>query len=153
MLYGRKPRLALPLSSPFVLQAAAVGVSVFPDVDPVTAHAHVQHMQQLMAEFDKNVLGLIKRQFARNAAAWSKNRCLVEGRLAHNQLQVGDLVLEIIENAPTLEECANGPFRVVGFQKDGAIAVLRTGETEFKPAREFTRHVSKLARFFDKYSV
>ena len=37
--------------------------------------------------------------------------------------------------------------------KDGAIAVLRTGETEFKPAREFTRHVSKLARFFDKYSV
>ena len=45
------------------------------------------------------------------------------------------------------------PFGVVGFQKDGAIAVLRTGATEFKPAREFTRHVSKLARFFDKYSV
>ena len=126
---------------------------MFPDVDPVTAHAHVQHMQQLMAEFDRNVLGLIKRQFARNAAAWSKNRCLVEGRLPHNQLQVGDLVLETIENAPTLEECGNGPFRVVGFQGDGAVAVLRTGETEFKPAREFTRHVSKLARFFDKYSV
>jgi len=71
MLYGRKPRLALPLSSPFVLQAAAVGVGVFPDMDPVTAQAHVVHMQQRMAEFDQNVLGLVKRQFACNAAAWS----------------------------------------------------------------------------------
>ena len=41
----------------------------------------------------------------------------------------------------------------VGFQRDGAIAVLRTGSTEFKPAREFTRHISKLARYDDKWSV
>jgi hypothetical protein len=153
MLFGRKPRLALPLSSPFVLQAASSGVTVFPDMDPSTAQKHVQHLQQLMAHFDRNVFGLIKQQFARNAAAWAKSRCLVEGRAARNQLHVGDLVLEVIDNAPTLEECAKGPFRIVGFQRDGAIAVLSTGATEFKPAREFTRHVSKLARYFDKWSV
>jgi hypothetical protein len=33
-----------------------------------TAQAHVQHMQELMAEFNCKALGLIKRQFARNAA-------------------------------------------------------------------------------------
>ena len=153
MLFGRKPRLAMPLSSPFVLQAAASGVTVFPDIDPGMAQEHVQHLQQLMASFDSRVFDLIKQQFARNAAAWAKNRCLVEGRVARNQLHVGDLVLEIIDNAPTLEECAKGPFRIVGFQKDGAIAVLRTGATEFKHAREFTRHISKLARHFDKWSV
>jgi hypothetical protein len=70
MLFGRKPRLALPLSSPFVLQAASSGVTVFPDMDPGTAQKHVQHLQQLMANFDSHVLGLIKQQFARNAAAW-----------------------------------------------------------------------------------
>jgi hypothetical protein len=55
--------------------------------------------------------------------------------------------------APALEECTKGPFRIVVFQRDGAIAVPRTGATDFKPAREFTRHVSKLARFYDKWSV
>jgi hypothetical protein len=50
---------------------------------------------------------------------------------------VGDLVLEVIDNAPALEECTKGPFRIVaGFQRDGAIAVLRTGATDFKPARD-----------------
>jgi hypothetical protein len=130
MLFGRKPRLALPLSSPFVLQAASSGVTVFPDVDPEAAHAHVQHLQELMASVDDRVLGLIQEQFARNAAAWVKNRCLVEGRTARNELHVGDLVLEVIDNAPALEECTKGPFPIVGFQRDGAIAVLRTGATD-----------------------
>jgi hypothetical protein len=40
MRTGHKPRLALPLSSPFLLQAAASGVTVFPDVDPEAAQAH-----------------------------------------------------------------------------------------------------------------
>jgi hypothetical protein len=59
MLFGRKPRLALLLSSPFVLQASS-GVTVFPDVDPEAAHADVQHLQELMSNFDDRVLGLIQ---------------------------------------------------------------------------------------------
>ncbi len=51
-----------------------------------------------------------------------------------------------------LDKSVLGPFRVVEL-RDSGVVVLSTGDTAFKDAVLFKRHISNLARYLDKSSV
>jgi len=62
--------------------------------------------------------------------------------------------LEIDDNPDTASNAAvRGPYRIEKFLHDGAVAVLATGATQFKPSVSFNRHVSRLAKYFTKYTA
>jgi hypothetical protein len=145
MLHGCKPRLAVPIGVQLGL------AEVFQDVD--TAQEYLQGIQQAFELLDDRALQGIKKQFAANKRYWEKRRSDFSRKAAHN-LAVGDLVLEVDERPDTaLNSRVRGPYRVVSLEMDGALAVLETGQTQFKPGVRFRRHVSNLARFFDKHSL
>jgi hypothetical protein len=107
-------------------------------------------MRQLFDSFDLSVFQSIKRQFAKNAAAWPMRG---GSRREPALLQPGDLALEVVSGpVSTLGEAVKGPFRVVEVRGHGVV-VLTTGGTAFKPAVLFTRHISNLARYLDRSSV
>jgi hypothetical protein len=107
-------------------------------------------MRQLFDSFDLSVFQSIKRQFAKNAAAWPMRG---GSRREPGQLKPGDLALEVVSgHVSTLGEAVKGPFRVVEVRGNGVV-VLTTGSTDFKQAVLFTRHISTLARYLDRSSV
>ncbi len=68
-------------------------------------------------------------------------------------MKVGDLVLEVLSGpVAALDKSVLGPFRVVDL-RDSGVVVLSTGDTAFKDAVLFKRHISNLARYLDKSSV
>ncbi|KAK9817483.1 hypothetical protein WJX74_002018 [Apatococcus lobatus] len=60
-------------------------------------------------------------------------------------LSVGDWVLELCAQAGPLMAKASGPFKVLGFKADGNVAVLSTGESQFRAQAAFER-----SRFVDR---
>ena len=98
-------------------------------------------------------MSLIEQQFKRNQQDWQKRRSDCSRKSKHT-LSVGDLVLEIDDNPDTACNAADrGPYRIEKFLHDGAVAVLATGATQFKPSVSFNRHVSRLAKYFTKYTA
>lgn len=71
MVFGRWPRVAMPLAVDLIEVAAAAGVVVvLEDFECEQPAAHVLDMQQRMAAMDQDVFDRIRQQFAVNAAAW-----------------------------------------------------------------------------------
>lgn len=152
MVYGRKPLPVVPLARNILAAATYGDVTVVPEEfecpDP---HTHVYRMRQQFAEFDASVFQSIRQQFAKNAAAWPLRGGTP--RSAPVDLRAGDLVLEVVSGpVPALGEAVKGPFRVLEVRGNGVV-ILSTGSTDFKAAAPFSRHISNLARYLDKYTV
>jgi hypothetical protein len=114
---------------------------------------YLQGLQQAFHRLDARALQGIRKQFDNNRKYWAK-RCSDFSRKAAHNLAVGDLVLEVDDRPDTaLNSRVRGPYTVVALEMDGALAVLETGRTQFKSGLRFRRHVSNLARFYDKRSV
>ena len=112
-------------------------------------------MQEKFADYDSEVYERIRRQFLKNSQHWLSRSDNIKHRLAGQQLQVGDLVLEVLSDpVSSLGEHVKGQFKIVGFTgMQNEVTVLSTGATEFKDAILFRRHVSTLAKYFSKYSA
>ncbi len=156
MVYGRRPVPVIPLSRQLLNLAAATVPVVC--VCPSECHSpfeHVRELQETFAGYDAEVYERIRRQFLKNAKGWPGRSSNLKNRLADQQLHVGDLVLEVLQDpVSTLGEHVKGPFRIVDFAgMDNEVAILSTGETQFKEAALFRRHVSTLAKYFTKYSA
>jgi Integrase zinc binding domain len=148
MLHGCKPRLALPVG----VQFGALQVTEC-DSDDIDAQLYLEQLQERFDALDSQAFQLIKKQFDTNYRHWYK-RCTEFGRKAKHNIAVGDLVLELDDNPDTaLNAKVRGPYKVVKFIMDGAVAVLETGATGFQPAKRFRRNVSVLAKYFDKFSA
>jgi hypothetical protein len=150
MLMGCK--LRLPVAAGDILGFSA-GSAVLTITEPTTSEAH-EHITQLLEKFeqlDVDALHNITKQFHNNLAKWQQKRAEIK----HEPLKVGDLVLELLEKAPsTLHTAVVGPFRIVGFKDPQQhTALLTTGYTVFKKAKCFERHISRLVRYYDKNSI
>jgi hypothetical protein len=98
------------------------------------------------------VLALIEQQFRRNQQDCQR-RLSAFSRKSKHDLQVGDLVLEIDDNPGTAwNATVRGPYKILRDLHEGAVAVLVTGATQFKPRVTFHRHVCRLAKYFTKYT-
>jgi hypothetical protein len=157
MLHGCKPRLAVPLgvqlgAASFAQEHQAEGDEA--DVlSRVEADEYLQHLQSTFGRLDNLAFKGIHKQFEVNRKYLEK-RGSDFARKASNALAVGDLVLELDDNPDTaLNAKVRGPYRLVALEMEGALAVLETGATGFKPAHRFRRHVSRLAKHFDKSTV
>ena len=144
MLHGCSPMLAVPAA----FTIGSLAVSDEHDIEEYVASLKA-HFQAL----DNQALTLIEQQFKRNQQDWQKRRSDFSRKSKHTLL-VGDLVLEIDDNPDTAWNAAvRGPYRIEKFLHDGAVAVLATGATQFKPSVSFSRHVSRLANYFTKYTA
>jgi hypothetical protein len=112
MVYGRRPVPVVPLARHVVAAATSADVTVVPeDFECPEPHAHVYRMRQQFDAFDASVFNAIRKQFAKNAAAWPSRGA---SRREPVQLKPGDLVLEVVSGpVPTLGEAVKGPFKVV----------------------------------------
>ena len=164
MLMGYPVQLPLPAAAVYVAQkwegVPPAGPSmhnvcheplqVVPLVDPVEANAHIQAVQERLMHLDEETLEQIATQFRSNQAALSMRR---ERSMENSvKLEIGDWVLELDATHGPLNSYAKGPYRILGFKQQGAIAQLQTGATALKDSRLFERHVSRLARYFNKFS-
>lgn len=155
MVFGRRPVHVVPLANLFTMAGQRVPVvSAVPDT---CAHPllHVQQLQQQLLERDAAVFERIRAQFRRNAAHWPSRFDSRRPAGLQEQLRVGDWVLELVAGpVPSLQSRVKGPFKIVDFGGPGGqIAVLQTGRTEFKEARQFRRHVSTLAKYTAKHHL
>jgi hypothetical protein len=66
-------------------------------------------------------------------------------------LKEGDLVLEVTPIRGPLQTGLKGPFQIVSLNDSKTIAVLRTGQTQFKKPLKFKRHTSHLVRFHEPF--
>jgi hypothetical protein len=151
MVFGRRPVPVVPLARQFIVAATIAQVTVVPeDFECPDPHSHVYDLRRLFEGFDASVFQAIRQQFAKNAAAWPLRG---GSRRAPVQLKPGDLVLEVVSGpVAALGEAVKGPFRVVELRGNGVV-VLTTGRTDFRQAVQFTRHISNLARYLDRFSV
>jgi hypothetical protein len=158
MLHGCKPRLAVPLgvqlgAASFAQQHQADEGDEADVLSRVEADEYLQHLQSTFGRLDDLAFKGIHKQFEVNRKYLEK-RGSEFARKASNALAVGDLVLELDDNPDTaLNAKVRGPYRLVALEMEGALAVLETGATGFKPAHRFRRHVSRLAKYFDKSTV
>ena len=144
MLHGCQPRLAAPIG----VQLASLSI-----VDSVEAQEYLAALQERFARLDKQALAMIERQFAQNKADWQRRRSDFSRKACH-ALHPGDLVLEVDDHPDSaLNAVVRGPYCIVELIMDGAVAVLQTGSTHFKSGVAFNRHVSRLAKYYDKYSA
>ncbi|KAK9816169.1 hypothetical protein WJX74_002882 [Apatococcus lobatus] len=111
------------------------------------AQKHIQDLQLRLQDRDEDVLQDIRTQ---QQTAGDRYRRLRAGRRPL-VLSIGDWVLELDAQAGPLVAKANGPFKVIGFKADGNVAVLSTGESQFRAQAAFDRHISRLSRFVDGY--
>ncbi len=133
MLMGYKVKLPAPVQSIFASSAA------------FTESEHVSRVQDNLHLFDEKAFAAIKKQFQKNLQRFEKRRERSLSRKA-GDLAIGDFVLELSDTAGPL---TRGPYRIIGFKKYGAIAVLMTGATEFKQRQQYDRHTSRLARYYE----
>jgi hypothetical protein len=91
----------------------------------------------------------IRRQFQRNCATLARRRARARlRRSCHSTLQIGDLVLEVLESAASaLHALAKGPFRIAGFNRSRTVAFLETGATCFKGSTRYRRHITRLVKY------
>jgi len=144
MLHGCQPRLAAPIG----MQLSSLNIG-----ESVEAQQYLAALQERFAQLDKQALTMIEKQFAQNKADWQRRRSDFSRKASH-ALRPGDLVLEVDDNPDSaLNAVVRGPYRIVELIMDGAVAVLQTGSTHFKSGVTFNRHVSRLAKYYDKYSA
>ena len=159
MLTCLEPRLPLPVGEVY---ARAAVCAVLPSGVPApiascgpSSPAAEIGASNLVWGVDKAVFASIRRQFQRSAAKLERRRAAARrkrGRKAEC-IQPGDLVLEILDSAPSaLHAACRGPFEVVRLTHRGKAAVLRTGETAFRESQEYLRHISRLAKYYHKGS-
>ena len=145
MLHGCQPRLAAPIGVQ-LNSLSLVGSSV-------EAHQYLVELQERFAKLDQQALAMIEKQSAKNRADWQRRRSDFSRKACHT-LNPGDLVLEIDDNPDSaLNAVVRGPYRILELIRDGAIAVLQTGSTHFRAEVTFNRHVSRLAKYYDKYTA
>jgi hypothetical protein len=65
-------------------------------------------------------------------------------------LQVGDLVLELVDPPPgAFHHNVIGPFKIGGFTNEHRTnAILQTGSTDFRDAQRYVRPVRRLAKYY-----
>jgi len=144
MLHGCQPRLAAPIG----MQLSSLNIG-----ESVEAQQYLAALQERFAQLDKQALTMIEKQFAQNKADWQRRRSDFSRKASH-AVRPGDLVLEVDDNPDSaLHAVVRGPYRIVELIMDGAVAVLQTGSTHFKSGVTFNRHVSRLAKYYDKYSA
>jgi transposase InsO family protein len=146
MLHGVQPRLATSVQVPGAIPPAGRV--------PAEEEQYLQYMQQRFLQLDHKAVSSIQQQFKANQKAWQRRRVDFQRKGDHN-LAVGHLAL-LMDDRPdsSLSQSVQGPYRVVGFCNEGAVAVLESGETALKRGRQqFRRHVSLLARYYDEASV
>ena len=146
MLMGFKPELPLPVAD--VLRVAALDMQ---DPSPSDAAEYVKELNNLFAELDVHALIEIENQFHRNAYDWIQRQAVRLGRVS-DELQAGDLVLELDTIAGPLRGKARGPYLVKSVQPNGVVT-LTSGSTEFKDKRDFDRNIGLLAKYYDKQSI
>lgn len=139
LLMGHKPRAVLPTS----ISAVSLALTTLPDMQ-----SHVQNLQGLLRDLDQQALQSIRQQQVKAVAAYNAKRA---GSRPLRPLRVGDLVLELVKTPGTLMAKALGPFKVIGFSKSGDSAVLQTAESRYRASESYSRHVSRLARYFDQH--
>jgi hypothetical protein len=130
MLTGAIPRLPMPVAG------VAMASPLF--VPPA-----------LKSELHAKAFVSIRRQFQRNCATLARRRARVRlRRSCHSTLQIGDLVLEVLESAASaLHALAKGPFRIAGFNRSRTVAFLETGATCFKGSTRYRRHITRLVKY------
>jgi hypothetical protein len=155
MVFGRRPVPVLPKIREVMVAAVCAGVAVVPDLSLAECAApfeYVQQLQQRRIAVDRAVFEQIRQQFQQNAAAWPHRGAGLRAQ-SRPQLKPGDLVLEVVSGpVAALDKSVLGPFRVVEV-RDSGVVVLTIGNTAFKNAVLFKRHISNLARYLDKSSV
>jgi hypothetical protein len=156
MVFGRQPVPVIPQAK-LLLSAVRAGVSLVPDSSPEDAECqapfeYVQQLRERMLAVDRAIFDQIRQQFQHNAAAWPLRGAGLKAR-SQPKLKVGDLVLEVVSGpVAALDKAVLGPFKVVEI-RDSGVVVLSTGDTAFKNAVLFKRHITNLARYLDKSSV
>ena len=141
MLHGVAPRLAPAVQVPGAVQCTTT---------PQDPEQYLSYLQRAFQRLDKKAMANIQAQFRTNHKAWQKRRLDV-GRRGDHKISVGDLVL-VFDDSPgsALHSSVHGPYRVVGFVAEGAVAVLQTGATALKPGQKhFHRHISLLAKYYN----
>lgn len=140
LLHGVEPRLAPAVQVP----GAVPPLPAVPH-DPLQ---YVQHLQEVFAELDQRAEAGIKARFAANQQAWQRRRSDFT-RKGEHAVDVGDYVLVVRDNKSALSQPVQGPYKVVGFVRDGTSAVLEGGCTELNPVKQvFHRHVQHLAKYY-----
>ena len=156
MVFGRQPVPVLPKAR-LLLAAVQDGVSLTPDLSLEEAECqapfdYAQQWRRRMMAVDRAVFDQIRQQFQQNAVAWPLRGAGLRAK-SRPELKVGDLVLEVLSGpVASLDRAVLGPFKVVEV-RDSGVVVLSTGDTAFKVAVLFKRHISNLARYLDKSSV
>ena len=115
------------------------------------AAEYVRELNNLFAELDVHALTEIENQFHRNAYDWIQRQAVRLGRVS-DELQAGDLVLELDTIAGPLRGKARGPFVVKSTQPNGVVT-LTSCSTEFKDKSDFDRNIGLLAKYYDKQSI
>ena len=146
MLMGFRPELPLPVAD--VLRITAFNVQ---DPSPSVAAEYVRELSNLFAELDVHALTEIENQFHRNAYDLIQCQTMRLGRVP-DELQAGDLVLELDTRSGPLQGNARGPYVVKSVQPNGVVT-LTSGSTVFKDKRDFDRNIGLLAKYFDKQSI
>ena len=103
---------------------------------------YVQDLRDILGDLDVKAFDILKHQMGDTAKACAKRR-----RNGKDAIHVGDWVLELKATNHPLRSNVNGPFLVRQLLNKGSV-VLSTGSTAFKEAKTFTRHISKLAKFY-----
>jgi hypothetical protein len=129
MLLGFRPDIALPIPLPSV--SGTVG-----SVD------YVQGLRGLLEDLDSRVVLTLRQQMDKTAAAMAKQRSA-----NREPLQKGDWVLELKPSPHPLVAKVDGPYLVLRLLGRGNV-LLSSGATSFKGSQEFTRHITKLAKFY-----
>lgn len=145
MLMGHRPPLPLPASLP----ATAVDTTSH----STSSMQYVDGLEDYFAFRHADARERLHNQFHTSRRRQQDARQEARHQRTHTDLHAGDLVLELIDEPGALRAQARGPYRIIGFKRDGAIAILQTGSTDFRDAQTFERHITRLAKYFDKWSV
>ena len=155
MVFGRRPARVMPFSDVCLAAAAALPVVCIVPEEVSQPLLHVQRLQERHFAQDAEVFERIREQFERNAAQWPSRLDKARSRLQHQNLVIGDWVLELVFGpVPALESRVKGPYLIVDFVGPGQqIAVLETGGTQFKDKRRFHRSIWNLARYTARHHL
>jgi hypothetical protein len=90
----------------------------------------------------------LRRHSSKLASRWLHRQWKAKRGTA--TLAVDDLVLELVEPPHgAFRHNVLGPFKIVGFTNQHQnVAVLQTGTTSFRDSQQYTRHISRLAKYF-----
>jgi hypothetical protein len=116
-------------------------------------HKYANGLARYLSHLDGLAADALRRHSVKAAARWLRRQW--KAKRTGTNLQVGDLVLEIVNPSPGAF-CHNviGPFRIVAFTNAHRNnAVLETGTTGFRGAQRYVRHIKSLARYYTVQDV